>query len=96
MRNILLSLLFVGGLVLAGSDGFHFPVPNVAGLCCWLLMIALLKGKKKLPPAVGDRIPDHQWFLLTEALEWGGSERKLMRGLRRLSRRHGIAKRPSG
>lgn len=39
--SILMSFLFVAGLALAGSDGPHFPIPNLLGLGCWVLMLAV-------------------------------------------------------
>jgi hypothetical protein len=39
--NTLLALLFMAGLVLAGSDGPLFPYLNVAGCGCWVVMILL-------------------------------------------------------
>ena len=49
MKNMLLALLFVGGLALAGSDGPFFPLPNLAGLVCWILLAVAaprLKGQR--------------------------------------------------
>ena len=38
------GLLFIIGIILAGSDGPAFPLPNLAGVAC--LAIAAIKAQK--------------------------------------------------
>jgi hypothetical protein len=46
MRSLLLTLLFVGGILLAGSEGPWCPSLNVVGVLVLLLFILLVKEDK--------------------------------------------------
>lgn len=47
MRKIFGALLFVVGMLLAGSDGSLFPLPNLIGCLMFVLFAALLQQPQK-------------------------------------------------
>ena len=47
MKNIIMAILFVAGLLLAGSDGAYFPWPNMVGVAMIAVMTFLAGSEEQ-------------------------------------------------